>query len=309
MLRRRPFFPRASAALSAERRRACAPRESDDTAVVPPKPPRRGSASQNPWRAMLRQRPFFPRTSAALSAGMRRGCAPQESDDTEVVPPKPPRAARTRLSKSLEGDAQSVPIFPAHQRGPICGNEEGLCPARIGRHGGRPSNFCFLPLLNMRELAHMDSIGRRQPARQDLREIYNRPAIVFLTVCTKSKKQILANEAVHNTLREAWKAADSWLVGRYVLMPDHLHLFCSPTMNTSAPLIQWVPFWKSHTARNWPKRKDTPVWQRDFWDTQLRKEESYAEKWQYVVENPVRAGLVTASSDWPYQGEMHELNW
>jgi hypothetical protein len=48
-----------------------------------------------------------------------------------------------------------------------------------------------------------------------LREIGNRPAIVFLTVCTKSKKQILANEAVHDTLREAWKAADSWLVGRY----------------------------------------------------------------------------------------------
>ncbi len=48
---------------------------------------------------------------------------------------------------------------------------------------------------------------------------------------------------------------------------------------------------------------------RDFWDTQLRKEESCAEKWLYVVENPVRAGLVTRSSDWPYQGEMHSLNW
>ena len=61
----------------------------------------------------------------------------------------------------------------------------------------------------MRELARMDTIGQRHPARQDLREISNQPAIVFLTVCTKSKKQILANEAVPNTLREAWKAADS----------------------------------------------------------------------------------------------------
>ena len=161
----------------------------------------------------------------------------------------------------------------------------------------------------MRELAPMDTLGRNHPSRQDLREIFNRPAILFLTVCTRDKKPILANEAVHNTLREAWKAADSWLVGRYVLMPDHLHLFCSPMMDTSTPLLQWVSFWKSHTARNWPAREDAPVWQRDFWDTQLRKEESYAEKWPYVVENPVRAGLVTRSSDWPYQGEIHSLNW
>ena len=161
----------------------------------------------------------------------------------------------------------------------------------------------------MRELAPMDTLGRHHPARQDLREIFNRPTILFLTVCTRDKKPILANEAVHNTLREAWKAADSWLVGRYVLMPDHLHLFCSPMMDTSTPLLQWVSFWKSHAARNWPAREDAPVWQRDFWDTQLRKEESYAEKWPYVVENPVRAGLVTRSSDWPYQGEIHSLNW
>ena len=43
---------------------------------------------------------------------------------------------------------------------------------------------------------------------------------------------------------------------------------------------------------------ETPVWQRHFWDTQLRRSESYDQKWQYVVENPVRAGLVARSEDW-----------
>jgi putative transposase len=155
----------------------------------------------------------------------------------------------------------------------------------------------------------MDLPGRRYPAHQDLREVFNRPAVVFVTVCTQGKKPILTNVAVHKILREAWSAADTWLVGRYVLMPDHLHLFCSPTMNSSVPLKQWVSFWKSHAARNWPNPDDTPVWQRDFWDTQLRKEESYAEKWRYVAENPVRAGLVTEASAWPHQGEVHVLNW
>jgi putative transposase len=146
----------------------------------------------------------------------------------------------------------------------------------------------------------MDSPDRRNPIHHDPHEVFNRPVIVFLTVCTKDKKPILANKKVHGLLREAWSTADSWLVGRYVLMPDHLHLFCSPTMGTSVTLTQWVSFWKSHTARHWPDPGDTPVWQRDFWDTQLRKEESYSNKWQYLLENPMRAGLVQNAMDWPY---------
>ncbi|MFM8717592.1 MAG: REP-associated tyrosine transposase [Spartobacteria bacterium] len=142
-----------------------------------------------------------------------------------------------------------------------------------------------------------------------MREGFNRPVIVFLTVCTKDRKRILANEQSHRLLRESWKLADSWIVGRYLLMPDHLHLFCSPANTVETPIMKWVSFWKSHTARHWPHRADAPLWQRDFWDTQLRKRDSYDEKWRYVVENPLRAGLVTKSSDWPYQGEIHRLNW
>ena len=32
----------------------------------------------------------------------------------------------------------------------------------------------------------------------------------------------------------------------------------------------------------------------------LRDAESYAQKWQYVRENPVRQGLVERAEDWPY---------
>jgi putative transposase len=68
-------------------------------------------------------------------------------------------------------------------------------------------------------------------------------------------------------------------------------------------------YWKSNAARNWPDRSQSPIWQRHFWDTQLRRGESYAAKWDYVVTNPVRAGLVSRPEDWPYQGEMNELRW
>ena len=49
-----------------------------------------------------------------------------------------------------------------------------------------------------------------------------------------------------------------------------------------------------------PKR----LWQRRFFDHVLRSDESYAQKWNYVRDNPVRAGLVAKAEDWPYAGEI-----
>jgi putative transposase len=51
-------------------------------------------------------------------------------------------------------------------------------------------------------------------------------------------------------------------------------------------------------------RKNTQIWQEGFFDHVLRSNESYAQKWEYVRENPVHAGLVNRSEDWPYQGEI-----
>ncbi len=119
MLRRRPFFPRASAALSDGMRRGCAPHKSDDTEVVPPvsQRTRRVSAYRKPWRAMLRRRPFFQRASAALSDGMRRGFAPRKSDDTEVVPPRPQQPPVCQLSGSAS--KHGVPSDPSSFRLPL----------------------------------------------------------------------------------------------------------------------------------------------------------------------------------------------
>jgi putative transposase len=124
--------------------------------------------------------------------------------------------------------------------------------------------------------------GRMHPAHEAVHERFNTPIIVFVTVCAKKKKPILANEEVHQVLRGAWRTADSWLVGRYVIMPDHLHLFCAPEAAVPRSLEQWVGFWKSNAARHWPRPNDAPIWQRHFWDTQLRRGESYEAKWDIL---------------------------
>ncbi len=47
-----------------------------------------------------------------------------------------------------------------------------------------------------------------------------------------------------------------------------------------------------------------PVWQKEFFDHLLRSDESYSEKWNYVRENPVRAGLVVNADEWKFIGHI-----
>ena len=139
--------------------------------------------------------------------------------------------------------------------------------------------------------------GRKHPAHYPFVERHNEPIIVFRTICSKDRKRILASADVVCVLKNAWASARYWLVGRYVIMPDHVHLFCVPATIPPEPLEQWVRYWKNLASKNWPRANEHPIWQRDFWDTQLRRSENYEEKWIYVLENPVRAGLVTKSED------------
>jgi putative transposase len=152
-------------------------------------------------------------------------------------------------------------------------------------------------------------IVRKYPAHPPALDAFNQPVVVFLTVCSKGRKAIFAFPDAHAQIVDAWRAARSWIVGRYVVMPDHVHLFCASATLAVQPLAQWVRYWKNLASRKWPRRTEQPIWQRDFWDRQLRRDENYDSKWQYICENPVRAGLVASSTDWPFQGELNVLHW
>jgi putative transposase len=150
-----------------------------------------------------------------------------------------------------------------------------------------------------------EDIGRKHPARGV--HIYSgQPTIVFLTLCAEGRKTWLAAPAVHESLRAAWQSAQTWLVGYYLLMPDHLHLFCAPHDVTIA-LEKWLTFWKRQFRRL--HQNTNARWQAHPFHHRLRREEDYTEKWNYVRENPLREGLVKDAADWPYQGMMNLLRW
>ena len=108
-------------------------------------------------------------------------------------------------------------------------------------------------------------------------------------------------------LRHAWAAARKWLVGYYMVMPDHTRLFCGPGCWTPPGVKVWARYWKRLVSQAVPTLKGQ--WLPDCWDTQMRSQEHYVRKVAYVSENPVRKGWVACSEDWPYQGKIGELPW
>jgi len=133
-------------------------------------------------------------------------------------------------------------------------------------------------------------------------------AVYFITICTNQRKPLLNSDTVADILRDEWtgaRARHGWLIGRYVIMPDHVHFFCAEQpIGAIRPLSQFVGHWKEWSTKKIIKAASItpPLWQKQFFDHVMRHDESYAEKWSYVRENPVRAGHVSQWADWPYQG-------
>jgi REP-associated tyrosine transposase len=67
--------------------------------------------------------------------------------------------------------------------------------------------------------------GRRPPR---LGRIFATGPLYFATFCTHGRQQVLANHEVHTVFVLFAKSAEcnfNVAVGRYVIMPDHVHLF------------------------------------------------------------------------------------
>ena len=156
----------------------------------------------------------------------------------------------------------------------------------------------------------------RVPPR--LSDAFPNNPVYFVPACTFHRRRVLASDSVSTAFTQFSECAFSEhniAVGRYVIMPDHLHLFvCGPD---DFELGRWMGMLKRNlekqilthdepgvTSPTGRRLQKTPVWQRRFFDHVLRSDESYAQKWNYVRENPVRAGLVANGDDWPYAGEI-----
>ena len=148
-----------------------------------------------------------------------------------------------------------------------------------------------------------------KPRLRRLDWVFTASPVYFLTTCTARHRPLLSSKSVHHTFLAFTQNAieRGVLVRRYVLMPDHLHLFAA--FGPDSPrLSEWMKALKRTLAKDLARHGvEPPIWQKTFFDHVLRSAESYERKWTYVLWNPVRAGLVKDPSDWPYQGEVFPL--
>jgi REP element-mobilizing transposase RayT len=90
-----------------------------------------------------------------------------------------------------------------------------------------------------------------------------------------------------------------------VVMPDHVHLILTPLTDVERKLIvplqeitKGIKGFSAHAINRQLKSRGT-VWQEESFDHVLRSSESLDAKIFYILENPVRRGLVARS--WEYR--------
>lgn len=144
---------------------------------------------------------------------------------------------------------------------------------------------------------------------QRLVHVWEKSPVYFITTGVAGRRPLLAGNGVHAILHTEWsgmRERHGWEVGRYVVMPDHVHFFVAPMLAETKPLSNAIGKWKEWTAKRIKATGGVaaPIWQPAFFDHLLRSKESREAKWNYVCENPVRAGLVRRVEDWPYAGSI-----
>ena len=134
--------------------------------------------------------------------------------------------------------------------------------------------------------------------------LYTGPAQYFLTFCVRSRARVFVSESiVIRTLLQIRQAArdEGYALLAYCFMPDHLHLLVEGTTETS-DLRTFVQVAKRRSGTVYAREWGSRLWQEGYYDRVLRSEESAKRVARYIVNNPVRAGIVTDPRQYPHLG-------
>lgn len=130
----------------------------------------------------------------------------------------------------------------------------------------------------------------------------------FVTICERDRRRMWARQEFFTAFEAAIGKLEErhlWFTHAAVVMPDHLHLLATPMRsrddavgNLSGALKRWTR--SAVPGAQWN-------WQAGAFDRLLRPKESASRKWEYIRENPVRAGLVKDWRDWPFSIGIRDL--
>jgi putative transposase len=132
----------------------------------------------------------------------------------------------------------------------------------------------------------------------------NAGEICSITIAVKGRTPVFASAAVADAAVDVLRrqaAATGVPIYAWCVMPDHVHLILSAS--PSCDLVTFVGQFKNLALRAaWRVGIKGAFWQTSFWDHFLRGDERLAQVIEYVLQNPVRSGLVERWCDYRFSG-------
>lgn len=114
------------------------------------------------------------------------------------------------------------------------------------------------------------------------------------------------NQLILDTLHSEQKRQQC-AVFTYCLMPDHLHFLVSPRHDGTSVLTFTDQFKGKATNGSWAVGWRGKLWQPRYYDHIVRAEEDLRAIAEYILNNPVRKGLVERAKDWRWSGHINLL--
>ena len=157
-------------------------------------------------------------------------------------------------------------------------------------------------------------------------------ASYFFTVVTYRRQAILCDTPIRDALRSALATTRSkrpFTIDAWVLMPDHLHCIWTLPAGDADFATRWslIKRQVSHNCgklyrrAEWikaskQKHRESTLWQRRYWEHQIRDEDDFTRHMDYIHYNPVKHGHCNQVSEWPFstfhryveQG-LYPLDW
>lgn len=145
------------------------------------------------------------------------------------------------------------------------------------------------------------------PRRPRLKEFDYRGYYIYsITILTDERKRIFTDQEISHLilgiLKETAREKGFELL-TYCLMPDHLHLLVAGKRENSN-LKQFISLFKQKSGFEFKRRYHKKLWHLSYYDHILRKSEDIETVSRYILNNPVRKGLVESFAEYPYGGAI-----
>jgi putative transposase len=127
-----------------------------------------------------------------------------------------------------------------------------------------------------------------------------------VTICVLDRCSVFRTHAAVDLVRtplQITAAQNDFAIVAYCFMPDHLHLLPEGTSD-AADFLHFMRMFKQRSSFRWKQRHGRELWQRSYIERVLRDQEDSFRVARYILENPVRAGLVASPDEYPFSGSL-----